>query len=113
TISEITEFTFEIPTGIVADAYSRRLSVIIGTLMTGMALVLAGFMSSFLTIAFSMMLWSVGFTFLSGAREAWITDEVGPEHIGRVFLRTTQVRQAAKIVGVIAGAALASVNLRL
>ncbi len=35
TVLEVTAFIFEIPTGIVADLYSRRLSVIIGTFLFG------------------------------------------------------------------------------
>ena len=39
TILEVTCFVFEIPTGVVADVYSRRLSVVIGVLMVVIALV--------------------------------------------------------------------------
>ena len=35
TILEISAFVFEIPTGIVADLYSRRVSVIIGFALVG------------------------------------------------------------------------------
>src|SRR6266700_3899911 len=57
TISEITEFAFEIPTGIIADVYGRRLSVIIGTFLTGAAFVINGCMFSFFIIACGMVIW--------------------------------------------------------
>jgi MFS family permease len=42
TALELTAFLFEIPTGTVADTYSRRLSVIIGIFVLGAAFVLRG-----------------------------------------------------------------------
>ena len=36
TTVEVCTFLFEIPTGIVADAYSRRLSIIIGYILMGL-----------------------------------------------------------------------------
>ncbi len=38
TVLEVTAFIFEIPTGVVADMVSRRLSVIIGTFLFGLGL---------------------------------------------------------------------------
>ena len=49
TILEGTVFLFEIPTGIVADLKSRRLSVIIGYLLTGLGFAVEG---SFPSLAF-------------------------------------------------------------
>ena len=42
TVLEATIFAFEIPTGVVADVYSRRLSVVIGLALTGAGFLLAG-----------------------------------------------------------------------
>ena len=42
TVMEATIFVFEFPTGVVADTYSRRLSLIIGFLGMGAAVVLVG-----------------------------------------------------------------------
>jgi MFS transporter, DHA3 family, tetracycline resistance protein len=38
TFMELTVFLFEVPTGIVADVYSRRLSTVIGFLVMGVAI---------------------------------------------------------------------------
>lgn len=113
TVMEIAEFLFEVPTGVVADTYGRRLSVIIGTFITGAAFVFVGLAPSFPTIALGLAVWGVGATFLSGAREAWIVDEVGEEHARYVFLRTAQLRRLAALVGTLASAGLASVWLNL
>src|SRR5262245_4326392 len=42
TIMEASIFLFEIPTGVVADTAGRRLSVIIGTVVMGVALMVTG-----------------------------------------------------------------------
>jgi MFS transporter, DHA3 family, tetracycline resistance protein len=53
------------------------------------------------------MLWGVAATCISGAYEAWITDEVGIERVGRVFLRNAQFAYAGAIVGALAGVGVA------
>lgn len=40
-------FTFEIPTGIVADVYSRKLSIIIGLLLIGIGFTIEGSIPDF------------------------------------------------------------------
>ena len=42
TILEITAFCFEIPTGVVADLVSRRLSIVIGFALVGVGFVVEG-----------------------------------------------------------------------
>lgn len=113
TAMELTVFIFEIPTGIVADVYSRRLSVIIGTIVTGVSFVMIGLVDTFVLIALWLSIWGIGATFLSGAREAWIVDEVGEEHIDRVFMRTSQIRNIASFFGIFVSVALASISLSL
>ena len=108
TVLEATIFLFEIPTGVVADTFSRRLSVIIGMFVLGVAFVLEGSIPLVVTVMLAEAIRGVGETFISGAREAWITDEVGEEQIARVFLRATQVRQVAALLGIGASVSLAS-----
>lgn len=90
TTLEVACFLFEIPTGIVADLYSRRLSVIIGFTFIGAGFLLQGLVPTFLAILAAQVLWGLGFTFTSGADQAWITDEVGEEKVAPVFVRTQQ-----------------------
>lgn len=90
TVTQLTLFLFEVPTGVVADSYSRKLSVIIGMLMGGLCFVLEGFFPVFAFIILAEFLRAIGQTFISGAFLAWITDEIGAEKVGRVFLRASQ-----------------------
>ena len=79
TVSEIAIFLFEVPTGVVADTYSRRLSIIIGMILAGLSLVIFGLVAVYWVIVLAVILRGIGGTFMSGAWEAWITDEHGVE----------------------------------
>jgi MFS transporter, DHA3 family, tetracycline resistance protein len=99
TALEISAFVFEVPTGIVADVYSRRLSIIIGYLLMGLGFLVEGFFPAFLPILFAQVIWGLGYTFTSGATQAWITDEIGEDNANKLFLRATQVGLFASLIG--------------
>ena len=99
TTLEISAFLFEVPTGIVADVYSRRLSIIIGYVLMGLGFLVEGFFPSFLPILLAQVIWGLGYTFTSGATQAWITDEVGEDSANKLFLRATQVGLFAGLIG--------------
>ena len=67
TFMEAAVFVFEIPTGIVADVYSRRLSVIIGNIGMGVGFVMEGAYPHVGTIMAAQILWGITYTFTSGA----------------------------------------------
>lgn len=113
TMLELTILFFEVPTGIVADLHSRRLSAIIGFALIGVGFALEGIIATFAAAMLAQFIWGIGYTFTSGAVEAWVTDEVGDEHIHRLFTRGTQVELSASIVGVVAAGALGLIALRV
>ena len=99
TALEISAFVFEVPTGIVADVYSRRLSIIIGYILMGLGFLVEGFFPAFLPILLAQVIWGLGYTFTSGATQAWITDEIGEDDANKLFLRATQVGLFASLIG--------------
>ena len=113
TVLEAAVFLFEIPTGIVADMYSRRLSVIIGYTLIGFGFMLEGAFPVFGAILVAQVVWGVGFTFTSGAEQAWLADEVGEERLTQLYLRGSQVAQAGTLVGIVASVALGRIALNL
>jgi DHA3 family tetracycline resistance protein-like MFS transporter len=113
TAMELTIFVFEIPTGVVADTYSRRLSLVIGWAVMGLGLVLAGAVEHVAAVLGGWAIWGFGYTFTSGAEQAWITDEVGVERVGRVFARGHQLGYAGGLVGIALSVTVASVDLGL
>lgn len=106
-------FLFEIPTGVVADVYSRRLSIIIGVFLVGVGITLEGSLPLFYAIALGQVIWGIGYTFTSGAIQAWISDEVGEAAAGKAFLRASQVGMAASLAGIVISTLLADVRINL
>ncbi len=109
TALEVSAFIFEIPTGIVADIYSRKLSIIIGYVLMGIGFIYESFFPSFGPLILAQVIWGLGFTFTSGATEAWISDEIGEENANKLFLRATRWALYASLVGM-ALSALVGIN---
>src|SRR6266581_2420371 len=113
TILESVCFLCQVPTGILADVYSRRLSVIGGLFLFGAGFTLEGLFPRFAVILLAQVIWGIGATFMDGAEQAWITDEVGEEKVGSIFLRSTQVAQLGGLLAAFISVALASIRLNL
>jgi len=113
TALEFVAFVCQVPTGVLADVYSRRLAVILGILLFGLAFVLEGSFPRFDVILVSQILFGIGATLSDGAEQAWITDEVGEVRIGHVFLRSTQVGLLAGLLGAIMSVGFASIRINL
>jgi DHA3 family tetracycline resistance protein-like MFS transporter len=113
TVLEITAFICEVPTGVVADRYSRRWSVIIGYFVLGLGFLLEGSVPVYIAILAAQVVTGIGYTFISGAQDAWIVDEVGAEHIGPIYARGQQANNIGALVGIVAGTGLAMMQLNL
>jgi len=112
TVLESTVFLFEVPTGVVADVYSRRLSVVIGTLLLGTGLAIEGAVPAAAAIFLGEVIRGIGHTFTSGAMEAWLASEIGEATVGKVYLRGSQVEQGASLLGIASSVALARWGLQ-
>lgn len=113
TVLELSPFLFEIPTGVLANRVSRRLSVLIGHTMTGASFVLIVLQPNFVAILLAQLIWGVGYTFISGAYPAWLSEEIGVERANRAFVRGAQLAQGAGFFGIAFAIALAQLSLHL
>jgi len=113
TALEVSAFVFEIPTGIIADVYSRKLSVIIGYILMGVGFLVMGFFPTFVPILIAQLIWGLGYTFTSGAEEAWISDEIGEENANQLFLRSTRIGLYASLVGMALAALVGEENIAM
>jgi DHA3 family tetracycline resistance protein-like MFS transporter len=113
TTLEAAAFLFEIPTGVVADVYSRRLSVIIGMFLIGAGFLVEGSFPFFWPILFAQVLWALGYTFTSGATQAWISDEIGEVEAGKAFLRANQLGNLTALLGIACGMLIGSIRINL
>jgi len=112
---------FEIPTGVVADTIGRRASFLLSLAvlaLTTLAYVglaqLGGGLIAFVLVS---VLIGLGFTFYSGAMEAWLVD--GIQSLGyhgdmdSIFSRGQVVSGAAMLVGTVGGGLLGQVDLAI
>lgn len=113
TTLEVSAFVFEVPTGVVADVYSRRLSIIIGMFVMGLGFVVEGAFPFFAPILLAQVLWGLGYTFTSGATQAWIADEVGEVRAGQAFLRAAQIGTIGSLIGIGAGTLIGTVGVQI
>jgi len=106
---------FEVPTGIVADMVGRRASYLLGTVTLSVATLLYVLLwqvgAPFAIWAAASVLIGLGYTFFSGAVEAWLVDALGATgftgDLETVFGRGQVVAGAAMLTGTIGGGALA------
>ncbi len=84
----------------------------IGYLGTGAAWVAVGLVSAPWLIIALWAFWGFAYTFTSGAEQAWITDEVGVDRVGGVFLRGARFGQAGAVVGLLLQVAVGTQSLR-
>ena len=109
------EVLFEVPTGVVADTQGRRFSFLLGaaTLLaaTLLYLVMWQMRAGLLGWAIASILLGLGFTFFSGATEAWLVDALratGFEGtLESVFARAQVVSGVAMLTGSVLGGFIA------
>ena len=112
---------FELPTGVVADAWGRRISfllsviILLATTLAYLAVAASG--GGLLAFCAVSVLMGLGFTFYSGAVEAWVVDALIATgfdgQLDRVFARGSMVTGMAMLVGTIGGGLLGTIDLGL
>lgn len=110
TVLELTVLLFEGITGVVADTYSRRISIIIGMFILGSGFILEGsilwiadwssLIPVFIWLLISQVIFGIGWTFVSGADSAWIVDELGEDQVGQVFMRSQRISLIGTLFGI-------------
>ncbi|MFF1253452.1 MFS transporter [Pseudarthrobacter sp. NPDC058329] len=106
---------FEVPTGVVADGWGRRVSFLLGTVTlagsTYLYYLLWQFSAPFVLWAVVSVLLGLSFTFFSGAVEAWLVDALRYSGydggLEGVFGRGQMVSGVAMLAGSVAGGVIA------
>ena len=109
------QVVFEVPTGVVADTWGRRLSYLLGagTLLvtTLLYLLLWQISAPFILWAIVSIFLGLGFTFFSGATEAWLVDALHGSgykaSLDSVFAKGQVALGVAMLTGSILGGAIA------
>ncbi len=109
---------FEVPTGVVADTSGRRFSFMLGAatllLATLLYLLMWQIEAPFIGWAFASILLGLGFTFFSGATEAWLVDCLGATgftgNLETVFGRGQTIGGVAMLGGSVLGGVVAQMT---
>lgn len=110
---------FEVPTGVVADTLGRRvsflLSVVVLSTTTLLYVALAHLDAGVVAFSVVSVGMGLGFTFYSGAMEAWLVDALAftgfTGALDPVFARGQQITGAAMLVGTVGGGLLGQIDL--
>ncbi|MFP4286767.1 MAG: MFS transporter [Candidatus Izemoplasmataceae bacterium] len=113
TALEIAVFVFEVPTGIIADLKSRRMSVIIGLFIIGIGFSIEALTPYFEIIFLSQVVWGFGYTFISGALDSWISDETKNHRIEHTIITGAQFNKIFAFLGIILAGVIGMYNLRV
>jgi MFS family permease len=115
-IFEASILVFEIPTGLVADVFGRRISVILSafvSVISGLVFILFPFLTGFII---AEVVSGLGETLRSGALEAWLVDsmkhEGKEEKIKSALAQGTKFKTGGNLLGLILGGYLASIDMR-
>lgn len=113
TIRQSIGFVFQLPTGVLADMYSRRWAVILGLLLIGIGYLVEGAVPIVAIVFAAQVVIGLGVTLADGADAAWIADEVGAEQVGAIYLRAAQIGSLTSLLGIAISAVLVNIRLNL
>lgn len=112
----VTLSLFEIPTGVVADVFGRKISYVVSRFIIAFGFVAYFFADSFWSCALAEFVLAIGMTFQTGAFDAWCVEELKAEgredEIPKAFAGAEQATQAGGLAGAWVGAFVSS-NLGL
>ncbi len=110
TVLEVAVLAAESPTGVVADSYSRKWSIVVSWVIGGVAQLLMAATTSLGLLLVWQALWGIGYTFRSGADTAWVTDELGQADDSLVMSRAVAT-STGLVIGLTIGAGLTQWSL--
>ncbi len=113
TALEISVILFEVPTGLLADLYSRKLSVVIGYFVIGIGFLIETASLSFAWIFVAQITWGFGYTFISGALDAWVSDETKNEGIELTLVRASGLGKVFSMLAIVFALVLGLIDIRL
>lgn len=112
TVLEMTIFICEIPTGLIADYKGRRFSIVLGYFLIGLGFLIEGLFPMFTTILIAQIIWGIGHTCISGALQAWITDEIGLNTVDKIFIDSTKYENIGTLVGILLAIIIGAISIQ-
>lgn len=115
-VYSIAMVVFELPSGYLSDVWGCRKTLIFGSLMGTLGIVIYSISSDFASFAVAEVILGVGFSFVSGADSALLYDSLKAENREKEYIkfegRITSVGNFAEALAGVAGGLLATISLR-
>lgn len=110
---------FEIPTGVLADTRGRRVSFLLSVIIIMIGTLgyvgVSWFDGGLLWFGVMSVVLGLGYTFYSGAVEAWVVDALKEAKyegiLDTVFARSARISGIAMLIGTVGGGLLGSIDL--
>jgi len=112
-IRSVVTLIFEIPTGVIADKYGRKNSVILGYLLTAISLALIPIWNQFYIVAIIFAFDALFETLVSGADHAWAVDlmeNTDKSLVDKYFLKTRMFRNIGMVAAPLIGGYIVAVS---
>ncbi len=113
-IFHITSFLMEVPTGLVADIFGRKISRIIGRILALISIAILILANSFLFFAISFIFIALSYNLESGAGDALVYDSLKQLNIEKDYMKVAGRQeisyQLGQVVCFILGGYLATIN---
>lgn len=108
---------FEIPTGMIADKYGRKLATVVGTMFVTLGLGMVALTSDFWIWIFGLLFQNLGRSFISGSMEALIYDDLKHNHeehrYDQIAANKSRITIAAYAIAVLIGGLVGKIYLTI
>ncbi|MCK5475677.1 MAG: MFS transporter [Candidatus Pacebacteria bacterium] len=107
-------FLFEIPTGVISDVFSRKISFICSCFLMSIGMLIFAFANTLEYFIIAAIVYGIGATLESGSFEAWLIDSLDHKlykDSDSVLAKNSLITSTFAIFGVIFGASLANKNM--
>lgn len=108
---------FEIPTGVIADKFGRKLSAILGTFLVTVGIGIVAWAGGFWIWIIGLLLQNLGRAFVSGALEALIYDDLKSVNLDKIYGQVeadkSWIVTIVYVVAVISGGFIGKISLVL
>ena len=105
----------ELPTGIVADRFGRKISLVIGSFFSIIGALSYGLAPTIPLLLLASVIWAISLTFISGANEALLYESLKIIGYGKEYTKITGRAKAIALggtaIGSVAGGLLAAIDL--
>jgi len=110
----LANFLFEIPTGVIADFFGRKRSVIIGLWLYSFSFLIYFLSDYFWQFLVAEIIGALAATCISGALESLVVDALnleGGQNLSNRLFRKAEIRSIGVLIGVIIGSYVGQFNL--